>query len=461
MTARRLATWAAGLSFDTIPEETRRAALRHLLDGIGNGIAARLLDQGGPGLTVGRALGGPAQAHPLGDHGAISAPAAAYVNGVLMHALDFDDTHAGALVHPTTVVAPAVLAVSEEVGATGSQAVTALVAGLEVACRLGAAAPHGFHSRGLHATAVVGPLAGAVAAGLLYGADADVLTNAIGIAASSSGGLLEFLDTEANTKTLHPGNAGFSGILTARLALAGASGPESVLEGRRGLYRALADRDIDPDAIVAGLGSLWESSNIGIKPYPNCQLMHAALDAVADALAAARQQGGEVTPPRISSIAVDVHPDSVAIVCGPGTGTRSPRSAYDAKFDLPWSVAALVHDGAVTVDTYGQDSIARPQVVATAGKVEVVTKPDDRPAADATGRAVITLDDSTELVGEVPCSRGTSGRPMDDAAVAEKFHGNSGGGADSESLVEAVFGLCDAPSVAPITTLAAAIVSAR
>ncbi|MDV6313971.1 MmgE/PrpD family protein [Gordonia amicalis] len=458
MTARRLARWAAGLDIEDIPEVTRQAAVRHLLDGIGNAIGARRLDQGGPGLSVARGLGGPAQAHPLGDPEAISAPAAAFANGVLMHALDFDDTHAGALVHPTTVVAPAVLAVAEEVGATGARTVTALVAGLEIACRLGVAAPHGFHARGLHATAVVGPLAGAVAAGLLYGADADRLTDAIGIAASSSGGLLEFLDTGANTKVLHPGNAGFSGVLAARLALAGATGPESVLEGRRGLYRALADRDVDPDVIVADLGTRWESAGIGIKPYPSCQLMHASLDAVAQALADAAQAGAQVTASRVAAISVDVHPDSVDIVCGPGTGTRSPRSVYDAKFDLPWSVAALVHDGAVTVDTYAEESIVRPDVAATAGRVEVVPVPDGRPAADAAGRAVITLDDSTRLVGEVPCSRGTSGRPMDDAAVAEKFRGNSGGGADADALIEAVLGLCDAPSVEQIPVLATALI---
>ncbi|MHC3003715.1 MmgE/PrpD family protein [Gordonia sp. GN26] len=458
MTARRLAEWAAGLRIEAIPEETRRAALRHLLDGVGNAIGARRRDQGGPGLAVARGLGGPAQSHPLGDSEAISAPAAAFANGVLMHALDFDDTHAGALVHPTTVVAPAVLAVAEEVGASGAEAVTALVAGLEVACRLGTAAPHGFHARGLHATAVVGPLAGAVAAGLLYGEGADRLTDAIGIAASSSGGLLEFLDTGANTKILHPGNAGFSGVLAARLAREGASGPESVLEGRRGLYRALADRDVDPAAIVAELGTRWESAHIGIKPYPSCQLMHASLDAVSHALADAARQGVEVTTSQITSISVDVHPDSVDIVCGPGTGTRSPRSVYDAKFDLPWSVAALVHDGAVTVDTYGAESIARPEVAAAAALVEIVPVPDDRPAADAAGRAVITLADSTRLVGEVACSRGTSGRPMDDAAVTEKFRGNAGAGDAVDALVEAVLGLAGAPSVKSITSLAVTVV---
>ncbi|WP_459546070.1 MmgE/PrpD family protein [Nocardia sp. X0981] len=434
----------------SIPDHVRGAAQRHLLDGIGNAIAARRLGQAGPALPVARALGGPPQAHPLGDTTAVSAPAAAFANGVLMHVLDFDDTHAGALVHPTTVVAPAVLAVAEETGATGAEAVTALVAGLEVACRLGAAAPHGFHARGLHATAVVGPLAAAVAAALLYRGSAETVVDALGIAASSSGGLLEFLDTGANTKTLHPGSAGLNGVLAARLAVAGAVGPESVLEGRRGLYRTLADRDADADAILAGLGERWECASIGIKPYPSCQLMHATLDAVAAALSTT-----EVPSERVTSIAVDVHRDSVAIVCGPGTGSRRPRSTYDAKFDLPWSVAALVHDGRITVDTYSAQSIARADIAATATKVAVTTVTDSRPAADASGRAVITLDDGRTVTGEVPCSRGTSARPMDDAAVLAKFLANTGGGPTADTLAHTVFHLWQADSVAAVPALAA------
>lgn len=450
MIAVDLATWARSLTADTIPGFVREAAQRHLLDGVGNAIAARRLGQAGPALPVARSLGGPPQAHPLGDTTAISAPAAAFANGVLMHVLDFDDTHAGALVHPTTVVAPAVLAVSEEVGATGAQAVTGLVAGLEVACRLGAAAPHGFHARGLHATAVVGPLAAAVAATLLYRGSAATVADAIGIAASAAGGLLEFLDTGANTKTLHPGSAGLNGVLAARLALAGAVGPDSVLEGRRGLYRALADREADAEVILAGLGERWECAAIGIKPYPSCQLMHAALDAVAAALATA-----EIRPEQITSIAVDVHPDSVAIVCGPGTGTRRPRSTYEAKFDLPWSVAALIHDGRITVDTYSAESIARPEVAATAARVVVTTVADTRPAADASGRAVVTLDDGTTVTGEVPGSRGTAALPMDDAAVLAKFRANTGGGPAAEALSHTVFQLCDAESVSAVASLAA------
>ena len=452
--AADLGTWAASVDVDHLPPGVLAAAPRHLLDAVGTGMGARRLRHAGPALTVARGLGGPPEARPLGDTEPISAPAAAFATGVLMHSLDFDDTHAAALVHPTTVVAPTVLAVAEEIGAGGARAVAALVIGLEIACRLGAAVPHGFHSRGLHATAVVGPPAAAAAAAFLFGASASTITDALGIATSSSGGLLEFLDTGANTKTLHPGNASTAGIMAARLARAGASGPASAFEGRRGLFRALADRDVEPAEVLDGLGERWECTAIGIKPYPDCQLMHATLDAVAQATSTRR-----IDPSTIRSIAVRVHPDSLDIVCGPGTGSRPPRSVYDAKFDLPWSVAALVHDGSVSVDTYSPESIARGEIAETASRVIVERAPDSVPAADAAGHAVLTLDDGSTLTGTVACSRGTAAAPMDDAAVRQKFLGNTGDSVEAAALASAVAGLRAADGVGELmraaTTLAA------
>ncbi len=167
---------------------------------------------------------------------AISAPAAGMATAVLVHALDFDDTHAGALVHATAVSVPAALAVGQQVRATGADVLTAAAIGLETACRLGGRQPSWFPRTCLHATAVVGPFAAALVTGKLTGLPVPALVHALGVAGSSSGGLLEFLDTDADTKALHPpGSATLGGILAARLAAAGASGPASVLEGRGGV----------------------------------------------------------------------------------------------------------------------------------------------------------------------------------------------------------------------------------
>ncbi len=93
-------------------------------------------------------LGGPPEATLLGLGVKISAPAAALATGTLVHALDFDDTHAGGLVHATAVVLPALLAVGEQVGADADEALVAAVVGYETVCRIAGAAPHAFHDAG-------------------------------------------------------------------------------------------------------------------------------------------------------------------------------------------------------------------------------------------------------------------------------------------------------------------------
>jgi 2-methylcitrate dehydratase PrpD len=350
-----LARWVADLGADDVPADVAGAAREHLIDAVGCAVAAVRGAAAEPALTVARGRGGPPEARLVtGER--VGAVAAAFGNAVAVHALDFDDTHAGGLVHASAVTVPVALALGEQTAARGSEMITALVAGLEVVCRLGAAAPHGFHARGLHATSMCGPVAAAVTAGKLFGLDAATLTNAIGIAASGASGLLEFLHSPASTKQLHPGTAVANGILAARLAAAGATGPSSALEGSYGLFPALTGRAPDRGVLVGDLGVRWETLRIGIKPYPACQLTHASIDAA-----------GEFTGSTPSALTVTLHPDAVPIVAGPEK--RRPRSSYEAKFSVYWCVAAMVIDGWVDLDTF--TSLDRPEILDLAARITV------------------------------------------------------------------------------------------
>jgi 2-methylcitrate dehydratase PrpD len=434
--AERLAEWVVGLRLDDIPEPVRHAARRHLLDGVGNAIASAEAGVVAAPVTVALGLGGPAEATVLTTGARTSAPAAALAGGALVHGLDFDDTHAGGLVHATAVVLPVVLAVGEQVDADGADLPPAAVVGYEVVCRVAAASPHGFHARGLHATQVAGTLAAAAVAARLLGLDAATTTDALGIAGSSSGGLLEFLTTGASTKQLHPGSAALNGILAARLAAAGATGPATVLEGPHGIYAALSARDADPESVVEGLGTRWETTRITIKPYPSCQLMHVTLDAVREVL--------PLSADDVEEIVADVHPDSASIVCEPVQVKIEPRTSYDAKFSLPWSVAALVVDGGVGVATYSADSIARPEVVALSRRVRTELTAADGVAADAAGHVLVRLRDGAVLEGRVPRSAGGPDAPLSDDDLLAKFLSNTGGRSD---LAAAVLALGSDPTV--------------
>ncbi|GAA3617447.1 hypothetical protein GCM10022419_123610 [Nonomuraea rosea] len=456
-----LAGWALGLSLDAVPARARQAAIRHLTDGFGCAVAAP--PHGSPAVAVALELGGPPQATIIGTRARVGAPAAALANGALVHALDFDDTHAGGLVHATAPVLPVAFAVGEETGASGAEVLVAALIGYEVICRLGAAAPHGFHARGLHATSVCGVLAAALVAARLYGLGPRQAVHALGIAGSQAGGLLEFLSTGADTKRLHPGLAAHAGILAARLARAGATGPDTVLEGEHGLYGALLGR---PGVRPAGrLGEVWEVTRITVKPYPACQLLHAALDAARNAMTPPRDahdlrdlrdgrgargpgDARDLRDPRdphglhdlhglrdlrdgrgargigdagdIEQVVAEVHPDAAAIVCGPGK--ERPRTPYEAKFSLPWSVAAMLLDGAVDVRTY--ERVDRPEVTALAGRIahEVVAFPGA--AADQPGRLRVRFADGTRVVGQVPRSAGGPDDPAAGELVRRKALAN-------------------------------------
>lgn len=435
-----LAAWALGLRREDVPDDVAAAARRHLLDGLGTAIAAARSGAAAPAVTVAAGLGGPEEATLLGRGVKVSAPAAALATGTLVHALDFDDTHAGGLVHATAVVLPAVLAVGEQVGADAGDALAAAVVGYETVCRIAGAAPHAFHSRGLHATHACGVFAAALVTARLMRLDHATTVNALGIAGSSAGGLLEFLATGSSTKQLHPGLASHAGILAARFAAAGADGPDSVLEGDRGLYAALADGHADAALVTEGLGDRWETTRITLKPYPACQLMHAALDAGLAAL------DGPLDPGSVTAVTVAVHPDSAAIVCTPDK--VEPRTAYDAKFSLPWSLAALLTDGRVAVDTYDPPSLRRPDVAALAKRVSVVEVPFAGVAADAPGRVTVELADGRTLVGEVDRSAG--------AALDAKLAANVGDAADAAELTAAVNTLDLAELIAVADRLATA-----
>jgi 2-methylcitrate dehydratase PrpD len=443
--ADEVAEWVVGTS--QTPASVRTAAVRHILDGFGTALAAMRLGVAAPAVTVARGLGGPPEASIIGTNDRISAPAAAFANGTLIHALDFDDTHAGGLIHATAVVLPAALAVGQEQSASGQAVLNAAVLGYEVACRVASAAPNGFHDRGIHATMVAGVFGSAVVASKLMGLDAATLANALGIAGSQAGGLLAFLSTGASTKQLHPGFASHGGILAARLAAAGASGPRNVFDGPHGVFEALAGGELDRGRILRGLGEDWETTQIGIKPYPVCQLSHATIAALQNAMSREEFAASDVI-----EIRAQVHPASAAIVCPEDRDLIHPSTPYAAKFSMPWSVAALVVDGTLTTETFSIESVARLDVADLAAKVRWdVNQTPKGVAADAPGDVVVTLVGGRSVIGHVDRSDGAEPAPLSMESLVAKFEANVGRA--QPLLVEAIVGMESMPNLESILRL--------
>src|SRR5882762_7911485 len=217
----RLAEYAAALRYADLPEAVVQQAKECIIDTVAAGICGSTLPWSRIVIDYAERTGPGGNCHILGRGSAVQAPAAALANGALAHAFELDSlTRPGAGAHPGATVLPPALAVAQQQrGLRGRALIAAFVAGNEVMIRIGRATGHTNEARGFHAPGTTGPFGGAVAAGHLLRLDAAVMTNALGIAGSLCGGLLEFARGDGGmVKRLHLGRASEAGVLAASLA---------------------------------------------------------------------------------------------------------------------------------------------------------------------------------------------------------------------------------------------------
>jgi len=427
--ARRLAGFAREASVRPLPDAVLEQVATHVLDTLGVCAAAALQDFAPAVRSVASGLGGPPEATAIGARVRLPAPNAALSNGTLAHGLDFDDTHLAAIVHPSCTVVPAALAVGEETRADGAAVLRAVAVGVETAVRIGLAAKGGFHDRGFHPTPICGTFGAALAAGVLYGLEEEPLVWGLGLGASLSSGLLEFLTDGTSAKRLHGGWAGHAGILAARLARAGLTGPAGGIDGRFGILRSFLGAAADPGYLTKGLGDRWELLDVALKPYPCCHYLHAFLDAAVDVRAALGLAAGEAMPDdlaaRIARIEGWIAPREIPVVCEPIASKQRPQTPYDAQFSLPFSVAIMLRRGAVTLADYSSASIADPSLLSLAARV--AHHPDE--AADFPrrfpGRLRVALRDGRVLEAVRSDNRGGPSAPLGREEVDAKFRANA------------------------------------
>lgn len=421
----RLAEFAVGCRRALIPD----GVPGRVLDILGLALAAQDDPAVRAVLTSVRRWGGTPEATVIGAGDRLPAPAAALVNGVMAHALDFDDTHLPSVLHPSASIVPAALAAAEATGADGPSLVRAVAAGIEICNRLGMAAYDRelrnsvFFARGLHATSICGTIGGAAAAGLLYGLDASGIAHAMGIAASMGAGLLEANRTGGTVKKSHCGWAAHAGVSAAVFAADGLTGPPTVLEGRFGFFAAYTSGVFDVDALLGGLGERWELSRTVYKPYPTNHFTHPGIDC-ALALRAAGLRAADV-----AAIELGVAAPVLRTIAEPAHEKARPHTAYHGKFSGPYTVAtALLGGGGLGVGT-GDFQQLDDAVLALAARVTCVA--DERatelfPNAFAAVLRVRTTDGGL-LEHRVDASRGSEAYPLSPADLDLKFQLNASG----------------------------------
>jgi 2-methylcitrate dehydratase PrpD len=436
--ATRVGEFAARATLADVPVDVRERARHLVLDAVGLAFASTAYDFPGVALAALRAFG--EGTHPvLGMSERLPARDAAVLNGVLVHGMDFDDTHIPAVTHVSAAALPAALSAAVAQGRTTEDLLLAYILGVETSARVGVGGAGAFHDVGFHPTAIAGAFGAAVAAGRILGLDAEGLATAQGVVGSMSAGLLEFLADGAWTKRLHPGWAAMSGLTAASFAQAGWTGPGAVYEGRFGLYEThLAGRETTPEAVGKGWGETWELMRTAVKPYPICHFIHAFADAVLELRPQATAE--------IVEIRCAIHPVPGKVVCEPAEAKWAPRDEYDAKFSLPYVVATALVRGRFGLAELEDDALVDKDALALAQKVVVSEDPDSAFPAAYSGAVEIVLADGRTLRHREQVNRGHEERPLTNAEIADKYAQNMArvtDAATAERVRAAVLGLGD------------------
>lgn len=420
MLSERLADFALGLDAEAIPPAVRDRARWHLLDALGVCLASSSMAFGPAALVAAERLGQGDESTVVGFGRRLPAASAALANGALLHGLEYDDTHTPSIIHGSSVVVPAALAAAEAARASGRELLAALVIGWEALIRLGLAAPGAFQRRGFQTTAVCGPFAAALVAGRLLGLNREQLVGALGIAGSQAAGIFEYLADGASVKQLHPGLAAHSGLVAVHLAAGGFRGPRSVFEGRFGLYRAFAgEGEYDLERVAADLGQVWHTLSMSFKPYPCCHFNHAFIDCAR----AIRERGVEAHA--IEQVTCLGPSEIMPIVCEPWPRKLRPASGYDARFSLPYAVAAAFVHGRVGHGTFTDAAVQDAAVLGLADRTQYVVDPESGFPETFPGWIRVRTRDGRVWEQRQAANRGGPKNPMSGDEIREKFMDNA------------------------------------
>jgi 2-methylcitrate dehydratase PrpD len=357
----------------------------------------------------------------------LDALGAAFVNAISANLLDFDDTHPDTIIHPAAPVAAPVLALAQAQGFSGRDAITAFILGVEVECRIGNAVSPRHYVRGWHITSTCGVFGAAAACAKLLGLSADGITNAIGIAASQSAGIVENLPTAA--KNVSVGNAARNGLFAALLAAEGYDASARAIEGTLGWARAMGDEP-DLDRLVGGLGKSWEIAKNTYKPYPAGIVFHAVIDACFKLRARLNQSIGD-----IASITVQ---GSALLLA---RGDRPVRNERDARVSIHHCAALALLLGRAGVGEFTEAIVFRPDIVSLRQKVRAEL---DTSLPDGAARVSIRLASGETFNETVMAARGSLSDPLSDRDIEAKLRDCSRlGGAtwNADAIIEDVWRL--------------------
>ena len=437
--SRTLATFAASLHFDDIPQHVVERAVNLYVDWLGSalgGKGARPVESIALFASMAGAANGNGQTEVLIDRTRATPYFAAMANAAASHFVEQDDVHNGSVFHPATVVFPVALALAQAAHASGREFIAAVVAGYEVGIRIGEFLGRS-HYKVFHTTGTAGTVAAAATAGRMLGLSPVQMLDAFGSAGTQASGLWEFLRDAADSKQLHTAMAAANGLMGATLAADGFKGATRILEGEKGMAAGMST-DADPARLTDRLGVRWALTETSFKYHAACRHTHPA----ADALLAVMAEHG-LKPKDIERVTARVHQGAIDVL----GAVTVPTTVHQAKFHMGTVLALVAYHGYAGVTEF-EEGYASTAVAAFRSKVEMVFDEEVDRAYPARwiGKVTVCTLDGRELTGRVDEPKGDPGNTLSREEIAMKFRrlaGFSGAASDEEAsrLLDAAWGI--------------------
>jgi len=368
---------------------------------------------------------------------------AALVNGAASHFVEQDDLHNSSVLHPGTVVFPAVLAAAQETGASGKELIAAVVAGYECGVRVGEFLGRS-HYKVFHTTGTAGKLAAAAGVACLLKLDADKLQHALGSAGTMAAGLWEFLRDAADSKQLHTAKAAADGLMAAYIARDGFTGAREVLEGKQGMAAGMSS-DADPEWLADGLGTRWALIETSFKFHASCRHTHPAADALLELMRAHKLNAEDIT-----AVTAHVHQGALDVL-GPVT---DPQTVHQSKFSMGFVLALTALHGRASLADFTEAALKDRQVRAFHDKVKMALDPEIDHAYPRRwmGRVTVKTRGGCELEQRITSPKGDPDNTLTRAELEDKalrLATYSGGATAKEMkrVIARVWRLRDEPNV--------------
>ncbi|WP_429500742.1 MmgE/PrpD family protein [Paraburkholderia youngii] len=443
-----LATFAAQLDFDSIPNEVVERTVNLYVDWLGSALAGKGARSVETIARFARAAAGATNeglCEVLIDRGRTTPYFAAMINGAASHFAEQDDVHNGSVFHPATVVFPVALALAQAKRASGRDFITAAVAGYEVGIRIGEFLGRS-HYKVFHTTGTVGTLAAAATAGRLLCLAPSQMLDAFGSAGTQASGLWEFLRDAADSKQLHTAMAAANGLMAAQLAADGFKGATHILEGAQGMAAGMSS-DADPARLVDRLGSRWATAETSFKYHAACRHTHPAADALLAVVRAHR-----LAPRDIAKVVAHVHQGAIDVL-GP---VIAPRTVHQAKFNMGTVLGLVAHHGYAGMTEFEQGFDAS-EILVFRDKVTMTLDAEVDAAYPARwiGKVTVTTTDGRVFDGRVDEPKGDPGNTLSRDEIAMKLHrlaAFSGAPSEEETaqLLRRAWGVAEMAQIGPV-----------